>query len=858
MQSSETNVILPFTEENEVHDQNNQVISLKKKIIRSILIVSTIIPVVIEIYFLIPNLNLLFSNKQWIYVPGFRNFDWNGSMKNGIILLLSNPQKNIINLGEDHKEIDHFKNNILRDLNIKKKNTEILNSQNIMGNILYKNGSNLLKDKENNEFHMDSTSIMIHKNNNIRGTISDDINNLNLSFSSNIANNVSILKFSKLECDCPLISSYYSDSNNYSNQTNSDKYKGNQYIPIRNNEETQLGETEQIQTYSSIVRVKSMKISNMPYVNNTNFLVNNKLFSDSTQTASLFVDSKNWLVTPITEMILAFILICVRWLSVLCKVIVEFLTSIKVSIGGNYLKTSSMFPLIYIGFASTSILIIGIQGQNCITWWFLGSNPLFIIYSQWFSWIIYSIGILLSVIHWLIYKYLNVLDKYKYIVDLLAIFSYTSFGLNLMISLCLCILGLLKPWIIMIWVTALYMEIEKNLQKFIHRETTFNMRSNFDIRNTIWSYLLFRSNFNITNHQRGTLELVDNNNNNNNNNNNDRERFIVIPVSSTYFRIHEVNPNSCIIKLPFWGNNNIQKDYTVKVECKEQIEVNSFCFSNYPRISIETPFGDKKSGDTQINYKVTSNISINDNENKSHPNFEHEIDEFEMQSGNCYCSICFLECSTTNIFSPCGHGCVCIQCLGDYIAHSVRMRQHPTCHICRERISKILRISLDIEEEWIKKKSKDSNYMNNNNNNNNKDTIPTGSSHSQVYNVEVVAEVSSTDYQLVSNSNSEVNNYGNNNLGNSNRSPFLRVLCSDSILCCHPEIRRLLRLHNNTLSNRNPQASSITRRAASVSVTSMERLRCRSTLRSRQQRSRSNYRSYNIRNISVPPTVTNQ
>ncbi|KAL7068441.1 zinc finger, C3HC4 type domain-containing protein [Cryptosporidium serpentis] len=858
MQSSETNITVPFVEENRVHDQSNQVISLKKKIFRSILIVSTIIPVVMEIYFFIPNLNLLFSNKQWIYIPGFRNFDWNGSMKNGIILLLSDPQKNIINLGEDHKEIDHFKNNILKDFNGKKKNIGILNSQNLMGNTLYKNRSDLLEDKEDNKFHMGSTSIIIHRNNNIRGTISGNINNLNLSFSSNIANNMLILKFSKLECDCPLISSYYSDSNNYSNQTNSDKYKGNPYIPIKNSEETQLGKTEQVQAYSSTVRVKSMTILNIPYVNNTNFLVNNKSFNGSTQTASLFVDSKNWLVTPIAEIILAFILICVRWLSVFCKVIIEFLTSIKVSVEGNYLKTSNMFPLIYIGFASASILIIGIQGQNCITWWFLGSNPLFIIYSQWFSWIIYSIGIFLSTIHWLIYKYLNVIDKYKYIIDLLAIFSYTSFGLNLMISLCLCILGLLKPWIIMIWVTALYMEVEKNLQKLIYRETTSNTRNNFDIRNSIWSYLLFRSNINTTHYQRGTLELVDSNNN-------DSERFIVIPVSSTYFRIHEINPNNCIIKLPFWGDNNIQKDYIIKVECKEQIEINSFCFSNHSKISIETPFGDKKSEDTQIIYKITSNVSANDDENKSHPNFEHEINEIETQSENYYCSICFLECSTTNIFSPCGHGCVCLQCLGDYIAHSIRMRQHPTCHICRERISKILRVSLDIEEEGIKKKSKDSNYMDNNNN---KDTILTGSNsnksshvlfHSRVYRVEVVAEVSSpTNYQLASNNNSEINNYGNNNLGNSSGSPFLRVLRSDSILCYHPEIRQLLRPHNNTSSNRSPQAFSATRRTVSASVTSMERLRCRSISRSRQQRSRSNYRSYNIRNISVPPIITNQ
>lgn len=422
---------------------------------------------------------------------------------------------------------------------------------------------------------------------------------------------------------------------------------------------------------------------------------------------SLKLDGQNSVTNPIFVQSISFVFLLLKWMILLSYIVAQLLLplkSVKQMVNEKLLKSSAI-SIFYVVATSLSLSILGIEGMDCIYWWFLGSSPEYLLMTQAFIWLIASVCILLYLIQCFLEVLFNISRRYKLLNDFITTFIFIPAGLLIIISISLCILGIIKSWILMIWLTTVFIEFEKNLRILAKIYDDENISTNAESgpgRNSILLNTLYGNNdrseevnqeINIVELKEGVEEELEKTKENKSKlSSNGRNDMVIIPISNSYFKILDSRFENFSTKLCLWYITQHKETECISTLNKE---LNEYSNKNMLRI-FEFPIYDfvkniKDDNDPQSIYSdKTNSFSYSKNP---------RINSFLTEScdNQFICNICFLDFDSIVIFSPCGHGNVCLECLGDYISNNFKLKQQPKCHICREDISRMIEIRKDME-----------------------------------------------------------------------------------------------------------------------------------------------------------------
>ncbi|KAF7458901.1 protein with 4 transmembrane domains, signal peptide and a RING domain [Cryptosporidium felis] len=687
--------------ENQGNNSVDQKLTVKKHILRALLIFIVIIPLTLEIYFLVPNFTAYYLAKKWVRVS-----------------IRENSPKLI---GKSYSEESHGYNKTGRDM---ENDTVIMLVSDPWDKIIGKNWSPIKQER-----------IGYLRKKFVENSFEDKF----LNKLRSKTNDYDRLLIKKDECDCSLLSNLSLD-----------------------------------------------------------------MFEDNGNWYSLKLDGDNPVAGQIYIQTISVIILLLRWSFVFTYIGIQLLLPIKWvrKVVNNNLLKSSIVSIFYISSSSLSLSFLGIQGKDCIDWWFLGSSPEYVLNSQIFVWLISCICLLLYLTQCLLESTFNISTRHKLINDFITSFIYIPLGLIIVISVTLCILGIIKPWIFMIWVTVTFIELEKNVRilaklhgNFELSQEAVNLNSNNNSNN--WGFFQLRARNNTPhsemNNEINVTEMIEDSitapatNLNTNSNfvmNEDNNGIVIIPISNSYFKILDSRFENFSTKICLWYINR-QKEMMNNIFSRPELRENNdttlelFEFSLFDLISKN-----RDNFEDELIHKSNSSVST---KAPSDPTFSRLSSIFtddnisDDSSGKLYiCNICFLDFDSIAIFSPCGHGNVCIECLGDYISNSIRQKQHPKCHICREEISKVLelkKVGENANEHYYSEKT--DGIENNAYNKVNISNINDKKETKLISNAKVIAEIAYSARNQIHNTNG-------------NRSSYLitvRISRRNSNLWSHPQIR---------------------------------------------------------------------
>ncbi|OII75521.1 uncharacterized protein cubi_02042 [Cryptosporidium ubiquitum] len=433
--------------------------------------------------------------------------------------------------------------------------------------------------------------------------------------------------------------------------------------------------------------------------------------NESGEFYSLMLDGKNSVNNPIFIQTISLILLLFKWIILLMYIVAQLLLPLKVmrQVLNKKLLKSSAISIFYVTSASLSLSITGIEGKDCINWWFLGSSPEYLIVIQVFVWFIAMICLILYLIQYFLEIKFNISRRYKLMNDFITTFIFIPAGLLIIVSVSLCILGIVKPWIFMIWVTTVIIEFEKNLRILVKiydenfvSDTETNSNRNF---------VLFQTN-NIRQEQNNEINIIELREEvcesdlerikerNPKLSGKKENEMVVIPISNSYFKILDSRFENFSTNLCLWyitqhkemENKSISKIELEEYSNKNKLKILEFSISDF----LENLNFEEKSQNENLPSVCSTKTNFSDS-TISRINSFHTENISESTNNQFICNICFLDFDSIIIFSPCGHGNVCLDCLGDYISNNFKQKQHPKCHICREDISRMIEIQKDNE-----------------------------------------------------------------------------------------------------------------------------------------------------------------
>ncbi|KAJ1613187.1 RING domain-containing protein [Cryptosporidium canis] len=430
---------------------------------------------------------------------------------------------------------------------------------------------------------------------------------------------------------------------------------------------------------------------------------------------SLKLDGQNSVSNPIFIQSISLIFMLLKWIILLGYILTQLLLpldAVKRLVDEKLLKSSAI-SIFYVIATSLSLSVVGMEGMDCINWWFIGSSPEYLLATQVFTWLIASVCILLYLIQSFLEVAFNISRRYKLLNDFITTFIFIPAGLLIVISVSLCILGIIKPWLLMVWLTVVFIEFEKNLRilaKVYDENTTSNTEVSSNRNSSVFHTTGRISNsreeisneINIVELKDGLDSRLESKGDDklmlNSNNKND---MVIIPISNSYFKILDSRYENFSTKLCLWyitQHKEMDNGPVFNIEMSECLSSNILKIFEFS-ISGITKYIDFDK-DIQCN-----NLSSNCSEETSCPSDSRisrissflTEDTIDSTNNQFICNICFLDFDSIVIFSPCGHGNVCLECLGDYISNNFKLKQQPKCHICREDISRMIEIRKDIE-----------------------------------------------------------------------------------------------------------------------------------------------------------------
>ncbi|KAK9172740.1 Zinc finger,RING/FYVE/PHD-type domain containing protein [Cryptosporidium meleagridis] len=441
------------------------------------------------------------------------------------------------------------------------------------------------------------------------------------------------------------------------------------------------------------------------------------IVNENSEFYSLMLDGQNSVNNPILIQVISLILLLFRWVVLLIYIVAQLFLPIKAvrQVVNKKLLRSSAISIFYVTSISLSLITVGLEGKDCISWWFLGSSPEYMLLLQIFVWLIASICIFLYLVQYFLEIALNVSRRYKLLNDFITTSIFIPAGLLVIVSISLCILGIIKPWIFMAWLTTAVTEFEKNLRilaKVYDEEFPLETESSWS-RNSIF-FNRANSN-NIREGHKNEISIVelreDSNDDksekmkeNNSKLNTRRENdIVIIPISNSYFKILDYSLDNFCTKLCLWyitQHNEAENKLASRVELEEHSNKNSLKIFEFPIRDFVRNLDLEEKGIDKNFSKIclTKANSSSSDSTVSRINSFHTENMSENTNSQFICNICFLDFDSIIIFSPCGHGGVCLKCLGDYISNNFKLKQHPKCHICREDISKMIKIQKDKEQ----------------------------------------------------------------------------------------------------------------------------------------------------------------
>ncbi|KAH8582888.1 protein with 4 transmembrane domains and a RING domain [Cryptosporidium sp. chipmunk genotype I] len=594
----------------------SQKLTLGKHVLRAALILSILLPFIMEIYFLIPNFVSFYSGKEWVRVL----LNENHRSELGSVSKSNSTESDVI----DRMGID--KNNNILVMLIKDPMYHII----IQGSFLEKSVSeNRLRRS-------------------MRGVKPGEVND---SFSESKVLKGDRLLVRKDHCNCPILENSFPD--------------------IVQNE-------------------------------------NGEFYS-------LILDGENSVNNPILILVISLILLLFKWAILLIYIVTQLFLPIKAVrevVNRNLLKSSAI-SIFYVTSTSLSLTIVGIEAKDCINWWFLGSSPEYLLLAQVFIWLIASICIFLYFVQYFLEIVLNISRRHKLLNDFITTSIFIPAGLLVIVSISLCILGIIKPWIFMSWITTVMMEFEKNVRilakvydEDFSLETETSSSRNFIFFNRVNSNNIReerRNEINIVELREDIfddeLEKMKEKNSKLNRREND---MVIIPISNSYFKILDYSFENFSTKLCLWyitQHSELENRKMSKIELEEHpnknlLRIFEFSTSGFVNnMNSEEKYTDKKF--PEIYSKANS---LSSDSTISRINSFHTENISENSNNQFICNICFLDFDSIIIFSPCGHGSVCLDCLGDYISNNFKLKQHPKCHICREDILKMIEIQKNKEQ----------------------------------------------------------------------------------------------------------------------------------------------------------------
>ncbi|POM85129.1 Zinc finger, C3HC4 type (RING finger) family protein [Cryptosporidium meleagridis] len=441
------------------------------------------------------------------------------------------------------------------------------------------------------------------------------------------------------------------------------------------------------------------------------------IVNENSEFYSLMLDGQNSVNNPILIQVISLILLLFRWVVLLIYIVAQLFLPIKAvrQVVNKKLLRSSAISIFYVTSISLSLITVGLEGKDCISWWFLGSSPEYMLLLQIFVWLIASTCIFLYLVQYFLEIALNVSRRYKLLNDFITTSIFIPAGLLVIVSISLCILGIIKPWIFMAWLTTAVTEFEKNLRilaKVYDEEFPLETESSWS-RNSIF---FNRANSNNTReghkNEISIVELREDSNDDKsekmkeNNSKLDTRRendIVIIPISNSYFKILDYSLDNFCTKLCLWyitQHNEAENKLASRVELEEHSNKNSLKIFEFPIRDFVRNLDLEEKGIDKNFSKIclTKANSSSSDSTVSRINSFHTENMSENTNSQFICNICFLDFDSIIIFSPCGHGGVCLKCLGDYISNNFKLKQHPKCHICREDISKMIKIQKDKEQ----------------------------------------------------------------------------------------------------------------------------------------------------------------
>ncbi|KAH7648127.1 hypothetical protein FG379_000051 [Cryptosporidium bovis] len=735
----------------------NQKKLIFKQILRTTLILLILIPLLLEVYFVTPNIVEFTSGKEW--VRALINSDFQGMPISMGDYLSGDSGNGNLNNGKNKSE--HLNSDV--KLSASSTNNNII--------LLLFNPSDYLIGEE-----------VYGKN--TKGPLS--INNRIYSKSSNLRNNLkSLISYS-----------------NFENIKKSNKTVARGLVNLNASDDTN----------NKVLIIKKDECDCKPLSDN---YIDKSLSSGNTNNRDWYIlssDGENFISKPAYIQMFALMILVIRWIFVVNYTILQLLIPIigmENLINKDTLK-SNIISLVYFSSSSLSLSITGIEGKDCITWWFFGPDPEYVLKSQLFVWFVALICILLYLVKNILEKVIHISVKYKLLNDFIKTFIYIPMGLIVIISVTLCILGIIKPWIFLVWATSLIIELEKNIRELsnlnINGAEILGITNNYDGNSAIDQRNLQNGSYDID--EVSIVEIKEGTQSSKSAYDKLMERendLVIIPISNSYFKILDSSIESCCKKLCQWYMNHSNFRLPNNYFNSELIEFNNKFLNTFEFKIIDMlnhykyEFSNNKlqSFDSTIASTNFNSLSFSSSSSSSFLR-TNSFQNSEFGSSNSQqlfiCNICFLEYKSIIIFTPCGHGNVCIDCLGEYLSSSIKLRQYPKCHICREEITKMIEIEKNNCFQSGESKEGDIYSFRGSGNNNSQLKIITGA--------KLVAEVvlNSENSQ-----NSSYNNFINSNSSTIHDSPegssnkiTLKISTKNSNLLSQPCIKELIELNNQT------------------------------------------------------------
>ncbi|KAH8741167.1 protein with 4 transmembrane domainsand a RING domain [Cryptosporidium ryanae] len=541
----------------------------------------------------------------------------------------------------------------------------------------------------------------------------------------------------------------------------------------------------------------------------------------------LNLDGEDFISKPAYIQMFALMVLIVRWMFIFNYTVLQLLIPLIgiENLINKYVMKSNIISLLYFSSSSLSLSITGIEGRDCITWWFFGPDPEYVLKSQLFVWLIALICILLYLVQNILEKVIHISVKYKMLNDFIKTFIYIPMGLIVIVSVTLCILGIIKPWIFLVWGTSLIIELEKNIRELsklnisdsetlgivnnYYRDTTLNQRNSQSDSYNIDEISIVEIKEDTKSCKSSDEKLKEQENG-----------LIVIPISNSYFKILDSSTESCCTKLFTWylshnnfrfSNRNYSNSESVEFNSKflNIFEFKIMDILNHYKYELKNQ--KSQSFDTTIgstSFK-SSSLSFYSSSSSSSSSFLRASSFQNSEFGGSnpqqlfICNICFLESKSTIIFTPCGHGNVCIDCLGEYISNNIRLKQHPKCHICREEITKMIEIEKNNRSQSYEFREGDFCSLKDSQNTNFESKVISSAKlvAEITYNTRATSDVSNNSSFQTSNQNSSNHsNLGNNyNSSDNNANKItLKISKKNSNLLTKPCIKELIELSNQT------------------------------------------------------------